>query len=248
MDPYSHKDMLCKVLGDLENTPFAASSLDVLSGGTANYIYRATLKTPLDDSTNEVLVKHGEDYIVDNESFSHVDYPKRAEEECLGALSKFPAVSMMTDAPGINFVVGTPRFYYFDDRNNTQVHSYLPNSKDLKTYALKTYPEDTPEALRGQCSQLGKALGTWLRSFHGWAITQPELRERFAGNADIKQLKHMINFSWLLDRVAQFPSVLEDARGIFEEVKNMAAAELEAESQLQLIHGDFWTGKYVVPL
>ena len=60
---------MTKVAKTLENTPFASSSLKQLSGGTANFIYRATLITPLEDGTAEVLVKHGEDYIKDNPEF-----------------------------------------------------------------------------------------------------------------------------------------------------------------------------------
>ncbi|KAI1631080.1 kinase-like domain-containing protein [Biscogniauxia mediterranea] len=250
MVPYNFPDLpgvTYRILKDLQNTPFAASSLDVLPGGTANFIYRAKLGTPLEDGTKEVLIKHGEDYIASNPTVNLTSSRCRAEGECLRALSKFPAVGKAAGAPGINFVVDIPRFYYFDDQNNTQVYGYLPNSRDLKTYALQRYPEDTPKTLRRQCSQLGKALGTWLRNFHDWAATQPELRDRFASNHEVKQLKHMINFSWLLDRITMFPSVLGDARDIFEEVKNMATAELEAESQLQPIHGDFWTGNIILP-
>ncbi|KAI5926354.1 kinase-like domain-containing protein [Camillea tinctor] len=174
-------------------------------------------------------------------------YRQRTEEECLKTLSKFPAVGNATSADGIKFVVETPRFYHFDEQNNTQVQGYLPNGKNLKTYALKTYPAGTPDALRVQCSQLGKALGTWLQNFHGWAATQSELREKVSGNQEMQQLKHIINFSWLLDRIEQFPSVLSDARDIFEEVKNMAAAELKEQTRLQPIHGDFWTGNILLP-
>ena len=62
-------EVMAKVAKDLENTPFASSSLKQLSGGTANFIYRATLVTPLKDGTTEVLVKHGEDYIKDSPGF-----------------------------------------------------------------------------------------------------------------------------------------------------------------------------------
>lgn len=66
-----------------------------------------------------------------------------------------------------------------------------------------------------------------------------------AGNVELQQLKHFINFSWLLDRVGQFPSILEEAKDVFEKVKEMAANELKDQSKLQVIHGDFWTGKLV---
>lgn len=47
---------------ELAGTRFACRSLTALSGGTANFIFRGTLQTPLEDGTNEVVVKHGEAY------------------------------------------------------------------------------------------------------------------------------------------------------------------------------------------
>lgn len=62
-------EVTSKVLKSLENTPFASLSLKQLSGGTANYIYRATLATPLQDGTTEVLVKHGEGHVKNRPDF-----------------------------------------------------------------------------------------------------------------------------------------------------------------------------------
>jgi hypothetical protein len=47
----------------LKKTKYAAISLEPLSGGSANFIYRARLTTPLKDGTTDVLVKHGEGYM-----------------------------------------------------------------------------------------------------------------------------------------------------------------------------------------
>lgn len=160
-------------------------------------------------------------------------------------LSNLPVVSEIDASPvdGYKYIVKTPKAFYFDERNNTQIQEYLAQGTDLKTYALETFPAPTPEALKPQCYQLGKALGKWLRDFHRWSTQQPNLRQIAAKNQEIQQLKHTINFGWLLQRIAQFPAVLEEAKDIFEEVKKMAAAELEEDGRVQVIHGDFWSGK-----
>lgn len=168
---------------------------------------------------------------------------KRVEEECLRALSNF-AVEGKAALPGeINFLVRTPKFYHFDEQNNTQVQEILPNGKDLKTYILGTYSANTPDAVRPQCLQLGRALGRWLHNFHAWSKTQEGLRRIVAGNTDMRGLKLTINFSWLLDRIEKYPSILGESRDVFEKVRDMATRELEDESRLQVVHGDFWTGK-----
>ncbi|KAI0424277.1 kinase-like domain-containing protein [Xylaria sp. FL1042] len=248
MDTTALEEIKAKVLAGLEQTPFAASSLRVLSGGTANFIYHASLKQPLADGTRDVLVKHSEGYIANSPTFNLTLFRCRIEEECLRALSKFP-IEGKAALPGhtVNFTVRTPKFYHFDEQNSTQIQEILRDGEDLKTYALSTYPANTPDTARPHCHQLGRALGKWLREFHTWSATQTELRKTVAENTDIQQLKHFINFSWLLDRVAQFPSILSEAKEVFEKVKDMAAKELEDESRLQAIHGDFWTGNILLP-
>jgi len=89
-------------------------------------------------------------------------------------------------------------------------------------------------------------LGEWLRRFHD-KVKLPEqsgLRAELKFNGRMQYLKNTINYTWLLDRVDRFPSILEDAKPIFEEVQNVANAELEDESKLQVIHGGSWTGKH----
>ncbi|KAK5631913.1 hypothetical protein RRF57_007627 [Xylaria bambusicola] len=241
MDALAREEIKSKVLTNLEQTPFAAASLRALSGGTANFIYHATLQRPLTDGTTDVVVKHSEDYVANSPTFKLTLLRCRIEEECLRALSDFSIEEKSSDT--INLTVRTPRFYHFDEKNSTQIQEILRDGKDLKTYALDTYSANTPDAARPQCLQIGRALGKWLRNFHTWSATQTGLRQTVAENKELQQLKHYINFSWLLDRVGQFPSILSEARDVFEKVKEMAAKELEDENQLQAIHGDFWTGK-----
>ncbi|KAF3059620.1 hypothetical protein GL218_04456 [Daldinia childiae] len=248
MAPASREEITSKVFESLKGTPYEASSLDVLSGGTANFIYRATLIQSLEDSTQEVAVKHSEDYVATSPGFKLTLSRCRIEEECLKALSVFPIVDKADENDSYNFIVRTPKLYHFDEANNTQVQEYLQNGIDLKMHTLTVESGADPEITKHQSLQLGKALGRWLKGFHGWAARQPKLRQVVAANKELQQLKHTINFSWLMDRVNQFPNVLGGAEGVFKEVGKMAAAELEDDSQLQVIHGDFWTGKYLTSI
>ena len=58
-----------EVLQELSTTPYACSSLKKLSGGSANFIFKAVLTNPLPDGTTEVAVKHGEDYVASMPDF-----------------------------------------------------------------------------------------------------------------------------------------------------------------------------------
>ena len=52
-----------EVLEWLRQTPYATAILDSVSGGSANFIYRAHLLKPLENGAADVLVKHGEEYM-----------------------------------------------------------------------------------------------------------------------------------------------------------------------------------------
>ncbi|KAH9892926.1 kinase-like domain-containing protein [Xylariomycetidae sp. FL2044] len=243
-------DITAKVLQDLQDTPYAASSLSVLSGGHTNFIYRATLLKPLDDGAREVAIKHSEDYVASSPSFRLTLQRCHIEEECLRALSKLHITGQTEpgEASGYGFVVRTPELHRFSAHTNSQVQEYLPHGTSLKTYALKTYAAAAPETQKRQCTELGRALGRWLRGFHEVSVSTARLRDVVAANAEMRRLKHMLNFSRLLQRVERFPAVLGDARPVFDEVAHMAAREMEDEgSMTQVIHGDFWPGNILLP-
>ena len=159
----------------------------------------------------------------------------------------------------INFVVRTPKCYYFDEDTNTQIQESLPKALDLKTYALKHFSSPTTESQQVFCHELGASLGRYIRSFHrtteqqvsewrntseGSGDAKPAMYAELASHGDMQALKHTINYDWLLQRVDMFPEILADSKPIFEKVKQAAKEELEGD--LLPIHGDFWTGKYVV--
>ncbi|KAI0013970.1 kinase-like domain-containing protein [Xylariaceae sp. FL0662B] len=247
MASVNREEIKSKVLHTLKGTSFAVSTLEPLTGGTGNFIYRGTLLKALEDDTKEILVKHSEGYVANSPSFKLTLCRCRVEKKCLKAMSKFPILGKTGSGSPYSYIVRTPKFYHFDKPSNTQVQEYLPNASDLKTYALNTYASPTPETLRRQCFQLGVTLGRWLRSFHDWAGQQPVLRKIVAANKEMQELKLMINFSMLIGQIKQSSHILGDAQRVLEEVASMATFELDNESQLQVIHGDFWTGNILLP-
>ncbi|KAK7935393.1 kinase-like domain-containing protein [Apiospora marii] len=254
----SQAEIQSKVLRSLEGTPFAAKSLVPLSGGTANFIYLADLAQP-HDGVAQVLVKHSEGFLASNPGFQLTTSRCHIEDVCLRTLSSSsvdPSTSPSHD--GSRYVVRTPKHYPFPQDPNTQVQEYLPKGTNLKAYALEHWsaPPSSPAAespdvqQQAQARQLGRSLGRWLRAFHDNSSElhpRDEMREAVAANGVMQGLKYTINFQWLLDRAAQFPDILTEAVPVFEEVKEMAAAEIRDTGRLQVIHGDFWTGNILLP-
>jgi hypothetical protein len=56
-------------LKSLKSGQYVCSSLDKLSGGTANFVYRGTLATPLEDGSRTIVVKHTEGFVASNPDF-----------------------------------------------------------------------------------------------------------------------------------------------------------------------------------
>lgn len=69
MTPEINDQIKQKVLRSLEGTRYAVGSLEPLSGGIANFMYRGDLLEPLEDGVTKVAIKHGEGFVATNSSF-----------------------------------------------------------------------------------------------------------------------------------------------------------------------------------
>jgi hypothetical protein len=165
---------------------------------------------------------------------------KQIEEECLKELGTFRVTS--DHANLFKYVVRTPKCCFYDDATHTQIQEYVPNGINLKTYMLTNFSSPTAESFRPQCHQLGKALAQYIPGFN--SKTDRKLYQELKRNKEMQDLKHMINYDWLIQRIDQFPAILEEAREVFIKVKEQALEELKGSPEdLAPIHGDFWPGK-----
>jgi len=72
-----------EVAKELSQTRYAGSSLSLLSGGSANFLFRWTLAQPLQDGKKTVIIKHSKGYVSVNRNF-HLDVSR-----CVGYLVLF---------------------------------------------------------------------------------------------------------------------------------------------------------------
>ncbi|CAI7646087.1 unnamed protein product [Penicillium pancosmium] len=201
-------------------TSFACSSLSRLSGGTANYVYRGTLS----GSTKSIIIKHTKGHSASNPDFKIDSKRCHFEVAILRALSGLPPYS----EAGVT--VKAPELLHFDAETDTQIVEDLPDSVDLKTFLLSNVSSDVSKA---SAEAVGRALGSWLRSFHDWGNSKDQLgcKATLGENESMKQLKF-----W--------------SRDVFEQVRDFAATELTKENHddgFGIIHGDFWTGNVLIP-
>lgn len=267
--PQANEAIMAAVLKELEGTQYAASSLSALDGGSANFIYRATLRNPLPGDVREVTIKHGESYVAQHPDFSwtmvrcvsglitnHWD-----EKSCLVLISgpcclpsqsiEEAALRLVADLPpetSSNFEIRTPKLLHFNATTHTQVQEYLLNAASLKNYALDQFggsPTTTRQSVQLQCVELGECLGRWLRRFHEWSdySDRSDFRTLVAKNTEMQSLKTGLNYDQLLWKVKKLPNVLASYQDVLQQVVDMASVELADEGKLRIIHGDFWTGK-----
>ncbi|KAJ5753469.1 uncharacterized protein N7511_007622 [Penicillium nucicola] len=222
----------------LSRTPFACTSLTRLSGGTANFVYRGTVSP-----TESIIIKNTRDHSASNPNFKIVVDRCYFEEAILQALHELPPY--IKD----NITVKTPRLLNFDKKTNTQILEDLPDSVDLKNFLISGVSVGITDST---ARTLGRALGSWLRAFHAWGIhnDQRKTKTTVAGNIAMRDLKFYINYTMLIDTIPNFSEILGESREIFENVRDMAAAELENMDESDdygIIHGDFWTGNVLLP-
>lgn len=65
----SADEIAAQVATSLKDGEYAATSVEKLSGGTANFVFRAKLVKPLDDGSQTVVVKHTEGFVALNPTF-----------------------------------------------------------------------------------------------------------------------------------------------------------------------------------
>ncbi|KAI8218465.1 hypothetical protein K4K53_008738 [Colletotrichum sp. SAR 10_77] len=200
------------------------------------------------------MVKHGEPYMARHPVNSITIERCNVEAACLKELE---AMSLrLCSQESSSITVKSPRCYVYDEETKTQIQEYLPNVVHLKKHLLKFPPSDTPMDLRPQYQNIGSAIAKYISKFHELTNsilesdrpdgTGSSLKDALYKDNQMQKLKHMINYDWLLDRVAQFPSILGHLRGIFEEVKGQALEEIRGgDKTLTVIHGDFCPQKWV---
>jgi Ser/Thr protein kinase RdoA (MazF antagonist) len=210
----------------LEAHQSAPASVKLLSGGSANYVYRVTEQ---DGSTR--ILKHAEPYLHSNKDFTidptRMDY----EAQILEALS--PAKSPLLAAlPGSN--VHTVQLLSYD-KTNKLLELDDGGSRNLKD--AYTDPKlDIPH--------IGEQVGRWLVALHVFAkdlsLASPD-EDRGVNNNPVAVDIYRYSYDGLHTALTQSGYNPQLADLINERFGGLLATEDEC-----LCHGDFWPGNVLV--
>lgn len=140
-----------------------------------------------------------------------------------------------------------------DRESNTQVLEDFVNTNGLKSTLLS--PDAGNLLPPSSLATIGWFLGSWLWSFHRWAVApqQATLRAQIWQNDSMRKIKYLFTYDGFLKVLETYPELLEGHRETFTQIRDTMAKEYkkpstEEDEDWGLIHGDFWSGKYVFPL
>jgi hypothetical protein len=250
--PVLEQDYMTKqTLDSLQDSNYACKTLEKLSGGYDNFVYRGVLINSLKDGSKTIIIKHSEAYAAFHKAFElsidrcvSLGFSTEQEERltCFGQIIEYEMISALqqtlpsTSKPSIS--VETPKALNFFESTKTQIHCDFTSSIDLKAYLL------TQKVTQSQASDLGFALGSWTRTFHhsGMAPEQIQLRFDITRNQKMKDVKYYLNYERLRGKANQYPEILRECEDILEDIIRDTRTIFNEDDGC-IIHGDFWTGE-----
>lgn len=131
-----------------------------------------------------------------------------------------------------------------DEETTMTVLEDLPCAIDLGSW-LRKYGASTPDE---QLLALGQTIGTWLRCFHDWAMSDTPsagaLRQSVAQNTAMKELKWEVNMGRYHRAPGEFPTLTWEETAVYDEIEREVRTRV-FEADQAVVHGDFWPGKCV---
>ncbi|KAH7305616.1 hypothetical protein BKA65DRAFT_543896 [Rhexocercosporidium sp. MPI-PUGE-AT-0058] len=182
----------------LNTTPYTLNSLTPLIGGSANFIYKATLISPLQDGSSENI-----------------------EAECFKALADFrvPVKVDNADLPKqgkFNAIVRTPKLHLFDGSTHTQVMEYLPQSTILKPIFIPNCHHLPLKLLKFNTTLSAKHsdnIGVWIAQ--GYVEGLGALSEEQKWRNAIQVGVHLLAFGPIAGWVSEGEEVVRITRDLF---------------------------------
>lgn len=131
-------------------------------------------------------------------------------------------------------------------KNTLVIEDFGPDCVDLKDFFLN--------ADNGTSLEYMRSLGEWLRGFHNWTVQEEQrhLRDAMIECEETGRWKRDLLYGNIPDLCDKVGLLNDETWDILRQVDEMLAREFEdsktghATDDWGPIHGDFWTGKYVI--
>ncbi|KAH7885995.1 kinase-like domain-containing protein [Phlebopus sp. FC_14] len=225
----------------LKSTPFASDTVEVLSGGYANFTFRIRPLRMVHNRSTFIL-KYASPYVAVSAGKMEFDPARQFFEAA--ALRLFHVSSQNAESA----LVTVPVVRLFDrDHHVLIIDDCGGDSCTLKQLLIG---ESLPMAVS---EKIGSELGHFISQIHSWDVTDPD----FSKNEVAKTMSAFVTYGRLVSTLTgehQIPALQDPLLGVSEEkleaISRVASARhaaiLSAKSSDALTHGDFWPGNIMV--
>lgn len=244
MAPPSDLTTADAVLHYLSGTPFAASSAESLTGGTANFVYRIHLLAPYEGHSTFVL-KFGRSFLeIKGTKVPFSLERQKFEMEALKAVRSWLPKTNLVTVPVVHFFDSDNHVLIMDDCGET--------SMTLKALIQKG------GVRRDVADRIGRALGWFLALVHGVGEGQStDFLALFAGNHLARSISSWATYGRLqetLDGSAGL-AALRDPPLVIPQVQLQKATAIAgvmmgklAQAKDKFVMGDFWPGNILITM
>ncbi|KAL4968307.1 kinase-like domain-containing protein [Aspergillus stella-maris] len=153
------------IVQSTRQTPYACSSATELSGGLANSTYRGRLSQPLEDGTDSVIIKHGEERCAKLPEVELSTTRCRTEQALLKTVQHTPVAQVNHNGVAVQ----CPWVYHYVPQDNTQIVQDYPHESTLHQWLTTQSQSHHGNENNKNVSVLGEAVAIWLARFHSWS-------------------------------------------------------------------------------
>ncbi|KAJ2918419.1 hypothetical protein MD484_g2019, partial [Candolleomyces efflorescens] len=158
----------------LAGTPFAASDrIETVSGGSANYVYRIWLDTPV-EGRKTLILKHTKPYVREFKQVAFTDERQVFEVEALRRVAAW----LPKESP-----VQVPHVHRFDK----DAHAVIMDDAGEASVTLKEFMKRGGPSIE-MAAEIGRVVGEFLGSIHAWGTSHRAECKLFEGHTEGKIL------------------------------------------------------------
>ncbi|KAF8304940.1 hypothetical protein DL93DRAFT_2090003 [Clavulina sp. PMI_390] len=181
MDEFTTSESVLNYLSTIVDGAFIGDSCSRLSGGFGNFVWRVQLKNSY-QRMSSVILKHGKDYAAASREISFPLDRMAFELDALNIFSSiFPSTNIHDDMPSVR----VPRVLHADLESHVLIIEDAGDHPSLKTFLSASPPHPSATSIS---IDVGKALGTFLRTLHELGRNNTTYRRLFSNNTTARNL------------------------------------------------------------
>ncbi|KAG0014549.1 hypothetical protein BGZ82_001723 [Podila clonocystis] len=219
------------------------SELKKLTGGTANFVWRATVASPspnVFDGAKTVVVKHAEEYVANYKEMKLDTIRMEYENRILHIVHK---ASTQPEEAIVTQKVRVPKVYFFDPINHVTIQEDGGSAPHLKDYisSLKEAPS------KELTTAIGSSLGEFIARLHlyGHKHHKELYTKEQMENPMALDLSRMVLYDNMPKAAKDHNNLPEEDVALVTKAAEWGGKRLMTEPET-LAHGDFWPGNILV--